>query len=227
MIYVYGDSFSCPPSHHYHHKEARQSWPKLVANHIGTKEVNHGLGGSSFAHMFQQIRESYKNWDKGDFIIICQTNLRRKLFFENLPHISNLKNLVNYRGFRLSSDQQKLIFKFCYSHFNDKLLAIEQATAFYSLINRWLIERNVHCHVLHCFRSDENILENFSNITFSFGKTLNYISEHEYKVPRHVNDDRVGHISLPNHFLISKQVFSALKNQTAVDLSVNFTEGIL
>ena len=42
-----------------------------------------------------------------------------------------------------------------------------------------------------------------------------------------MNDDRVGHISLPNHFLISKQVFSALKNQTAVDLSVNFTEGIL
>lgn len=228
MIYVYGDSFTCPPSHHYHHEEANQSWPKLVAKYLNTKEINYGLGGSSFAHAFQQIKGSYDKWTADDTIIICQTSPRRKLFFRQLPHVSNLKNLTNFHGFKFNDEQKDLLIKFCGDFFTNKEIAINELTAYYSLINTWLERKNVWCYVIKCFdfRGDE-IFEDFSRIKFNVGGDINYVSDHEYDPPDHVRDDRIGHLSLKNHYILAEQVSKAIKEEKPIDLKVKFEKGFL
>jgi hypothetical protein len=227
MIYVYGDSFSCPPSHHYHHKEANQSWPKLVAKQLETKEINYGLGGSSFAHTFQEIKNSYNKWTADDIVIICQTSPRRKLFFKQLPHLSNLRNLINFHGFKFSEEQKDLLIKFCSDFFTNKEIAINEMTAYYALINMWLERKNTWCYVLRCFDFKDDVFEDFTRIRFSVGGDVNYISEYEYNPPEHVNDDRVGHLSLKNHYILANQVSKAIKEEKPINLKVKFEKGFL
>lgn len=226
MIYIYGNSFTCPPDAH-KHDNLKNTWPSIVARCLKTQLCNYGLGGSCFAHTFRQIKNSHKKWTDKDTVIISQSSVRRKLFFNDLPNTTKLQDLLDSKRFGFSQDQKEFLYKFCYPYFHNDTLSIEELTAYYNLINDWLIEKNVYCYVLHCFNPEEEIFENFSNITFSFGKQLYYISDHEFKIPRHINDDRVGHFTEKNHKLIAKQVLKAIIDKSPVDLSGNFVKGVL
>ena len=100
-------------------------------------------------------------------------------------------------------------------------------TAYYALINMWLERKNVWCYVVKCFSLKHEIFEEFSRIKFSVGGDLNNISEDEYNPPRHVSDDRIGHLSLKNHHILAQQVSRAIAYKEPVNLKIKFEKGFL
>jgi hypothetical protein len=224
-IFIYGDSFCCQPADYTHLTTRNHRWPFMLAKHLDDKEVNFGVGGSALEYSFNTIASTKNDWNTGDTIILCETELVRRWFFKAMPNRSTFNNVT--RALEINERDKKWVQRW-FIDFHNAELSLLQLKAYYYMLDAWCAEKDIVCHVIRCF--DRPVIPDIHpNILFSIGDPLDDICFREFKVipDRAIIDTRIGHFSIKNHILIASAIIKAIMDKTNIDFNLPFKEKFL
>jgi len=216
MIYIYGTCWSNPRIDSY-------LWTNIVRKHFKCKVKNYSFTGVSFDWCFSKIDRTKHLWKPDDIILFTEPDLDRKWFFKRYPGISQKHRIL--RTDRLSQEDKEFALLWLEKYYNPRVEFLN-LKAHYCMLNQIIKDANARGFVIQGF--DRPIIEDFTHIRFSKGCPVSSISRKEYieqKDDWQENDVRINHLSKQNHLLLAQQVAKALKNNSYIDLNINFKEG--
>jgi hypothetical protein len=206
-LFVFGCSFTfgngCLPHEQYplNYKKSKEDliWPEIVANEIGYKLRNHGMGAISNDVIFDNIMEIFDMVSEGDIVILQKTFTHR---FDIAPR--RKKNQPYVKKFLTITPQSHQTLK--YEGYDDS--EIESI-----LYNTWLMDNE-----LNDMRVD-NRFNFFKKLLLLKGvkkcihwDVLNYIDENIYeRIQEHSNGEIIdAHWSYNGHREFSKVILNKL-----------------
>jgi hypothetical protein len=232
-LFVIGDSFSSPPRS----GEVETMWTSLLvkklSNYVGspTPVVNGSLHGSSQVWcwgVLQQWLESCITPD--DYLIVILTDPSRYWFIEDRPDLSNshIIDLDQYVGSDVSNAIASYI-QYIQRPSTDVIHLVDRLGLLAYYVTSQSLKRPI---VIKAFDQEVLYANNFKELNWATG-TLLKVQNNEFKNRSEHRtfwrglDARYNHLCLSNHEILSNKIFSAIINDTAVDLTTGFIEDIL
>ena len=232
-VFVIGDSFSSPPRS----GDVTQMWTSILAqkisNHLGSPIpiVNGSLHGSSQLWcwgVLQQWLESCITPD--DYLIIILTDPSRYWFIEDRPDLSNSR-IIDIDQY-IDSDVSNAIASYI-RYIQRPSIDIKSLVNRLGLLAYYVLSRSLRRPILiKAFEQEVQCAKNFKELNWATGTLVDvqnseFKNKEEYHTFWHGHDARYNHLCLCNHEILADKIFTAVINNTSVDLTTGFVQDIL
>lgn len=222
-LWVFGDSFAEDSASLKDYGRLNNasdfSWHKQIAEKLNLDYKNFGKGGSSLDYTFVKFNENRNNIKQYDIIIIALTNLDRRYFFKDRPHMSTALWIEDSRELKA--------VQYYYEYLDNKeVFAVHLLNFLYNLQDLTK-ELNLHTILIPCFEDIDLFLKGKTFLHFHIADGfLNKINEDEYdteffekKLKRGYVDPRANHIVRSNHNILANKILNNIEYKTNIKLT--------
>lgn len=224
-LWVFGDSYANG------YMEKPWFWSKSLANKLSTDIRNYGVPGSGLEFTYTEVQKYYKEFQSGDSVVVCLTQLHRQYFFVDNPKISIIQSFDN--PFIVPKDIKRTYQK-AFSLFVEKLYNENNSkvnlTNFLFFLQHLADTKGIKIIALSCFSDVDNFIssikEDVPSIQLASGNLFS-ISENECASKDVVEvfyhyEARANHICKRNHTVLCDKLFDCLHTNNPINLTTGF-----
>ena len=229
-LYIIGDSFTAPPP-----TDATELvWTMKVARALGAELVNGSRIGASQDYCWAQLTQVMQVITADDYLIVAVTHPSRYWFFEDIPQLthSNIIDFDNYCS-REQAKAAEMYIRYIQRPQLDTLhLTLRMSYLAYHIKSKGL-RRPL---MIKCFQQDVGESEHYPEFNWAVGTLTSDVEMMEFNPPSlgedigkiwNGADVRYNHLCLCNHEIMTNKVVEALSNDTVLDLTQGFNQGML
>lgn len=224
-LWIFGDSYADG------YKEQPWFWSEALASKLNVPIKNYALSGTGLEVTYTRIQEHYKEFQKGDCLVICLTQFHRQYFIPEYPQISIAVSLDNVF---ITPKEIKSKYKKAFNLFTEKLYNENNPKVnfknFLFFLQHLTDKLGLTTIGLPCFE-DVNLYLNscrseFPTLKLSTGhlfsvSTTECIDEKTIAIFYEL-EARANHMCRRNHTILSDKLFDTIVNNTPIDLNTGF-----
>ena len=208
----------------------KKPWILEVCNKFNYNYFEFGCIGSSLDYTFKKFNDHRDSIKENDVVIIATTNLYRRWFIKNSPHLAHVgfpkedypRNYLNALKQYVLYLENCEIYEIYFLDFLHNLHALTE-------------KLNLHTIILPCFICTEDILvrNNFYFPKFHIAEgNLHNINSNEYGEMIDSNifrdhDGKINHFIWSNHTILANKIIDNIFNKTKIDLNNDFVKGVI
>jgi hypothetical protein len=232
-LWVFGDSYAAPFDKSIHGPSTAH-WAEILREKLECSYLElKAHCGAPNEWIYFQFKESLPLISPDDFVVVVTTQISRRWFFLNNVGSSNF-NISSISTSKLSNEE-KISLKYYATYLNNDHMS---ASIFDSVCNsiHYLSEKhNLNTILLPGFEEKGFPLSGKYTVSGSlFDVGINEIVGKSHKAwfdfiknKNNGIDPRVGHLSEPNHYILSEKLYKTFINHTVLELNAGFVEEIV
>ena len=234
-LWAFGDSYAQQKDHRFWELNipVNDQWLQQIANKLNTEHKNFAVGGSALAYTYHEFYNNKDNFEEGDCVILCLTNIDRRWFFDGGPSIGILHDVERLD---FVTKEIKVAVKQYMMYLNENPgLEKTYLYLFLEFVNAITAKKKLNTIAFTCFECDYEIIkakkDDYPNIYIVDGNltqiTINEFDHIDLFWETVIDDKRPNHLLASNHNILAKRTVDYIKNKTPIDIKNGFVEGLI